>query len=62
MFFDVTAGERARRIRQHRDEPEFVPDPTDPRAEGPFSAEPRAPQAPRQIADPTDPRNGEAAA
>ena len=25
MFFDVTAGERARRIREHRDQPEFVP-------------------------------------
>jgi hypothetical protein len=61
MFFDVTAGERARRIRQHPDEPEFVPDPTDPRAEEP-TVEPGRTDTPRRIADPTDPRNGQAAA
>jgi hypothetical protein len=62
MFFDVTAGERARRIRQHPDEPEFVPDPTDPRAEELSSGEPEALRDFRPIADPTDPRNGETAA
>jgi hypothetical protein len=61
MFFDVMAGERARRIRQRPDEPEFIPDPTDPRAERPLTAEPKRPETPRPIADPTDPRNGEAA-
>ncbi len=58
MFFDVTAGERARRIRERPGEPEFLPDPTDPRAEELSSPEPGSPHAPRLIADPTDPRNG----
>jgi hypothetical protein len=61
MFFDVTAGERARRIRQHPDEPQFMPDPTDPRAERPLTAEPGTPEIPRSVVDPTDPRNGGAA-
>jgi hypothetical protein len=61
MFFDVTAGERARRIRQHPDQPEFMPDPTDPRAERPLTAAPGGPEIPRLIVDPTDPRNGAAA-
>jgi hypothetical protein len=62
MLFDVTAGERARRIREHPDQPEFLPDPTDPRAEELFSADPQSLEVPRLIADPTDPRNGETAA
>lgn len=62
MFFDVTAGERARRIREHPGQSEFLPDPTDPRAERPLTAQPARPQTPRPIADPTDPRNGQAAA
>jgi hypothetical protein len=62
MFFDVIAGERARRIRQHPDEPQFIPDPTDPRAEKPSPVEPGHPETAPPIADPTDPRNGDAAA
>jgi hypothetical protein len=70
MFFDVMAGERARRIRQRPDEPEFIPDPTDPRAERPLTAEPQHPETKKpepppadpRIVDPTDPRNGDAAA
>lgn len=61
MFFDVTAGERARRIRVHPEEAEFVPDPTDPRAEEPLAAESETIDDPGPVLDPTDPRNGEAA-
>jgi hypothetical protein len=57
MFFDITAGERARRIRVHPEEEEFVPDPTDPRAEEPLAGK----SDPGTVLDPTDPRNGQAA-
>lgn len=62
MFFDVMAGERARRIQQRPGEPEFIPDPTDPRAGRPLTAAPQRPEAPRPIVDPTDPHNGDPAA
>jgi hypothetical protein len=68
MFFDVMAGERARRIRGRPDQPEFIPDPTDPRVGRPLTAETERPEAENpeppasdpRIVDPTDPRNGEA--
>lgn len=61
MFFDVTAGERARRIRVHPEEVEFVPDPTDPRAEELLAGKSETIDDPRPVLDPTDPRNGQAA-
>ena len=62
MFFDVTAGRRARRIRLHREGAEFGPDPTDPCAEERLAAESEPLGAPGPVLDPTDPRNGEPAA
>ncbi len=56
---DVMAGDRARRIRAHPDEPERVVDPTDPRYGTPEREQTRS--APARE-DPTDPRPGHLAA